>query len=297
MSTAPASRHRAPASPTRDASSGDRRLHLDDILKLAIADGLVSRRRRGRRRACTDAALRASAGAHRRPQAALGKAAPRDADARSARGVAGRQARRALPAHRPVAHRRVGSDADDVDRLRRALPHPAGGRGARHAHRSDGAAVRAGVGGRAREDPEAARGVRLREPRRHPALPRRVLQSRALDEEGARSRARASSRWRATSSSWSSWASAAPSTPTTSTSSTSSTGCCSTPSTSARATSTSSRGATSGMVRFRIDGVLHQVYEIPIAGAERDDQSRIKMLAPHGRSSRSAARRTGASRP
>ena len=43
----------------------------------------------------------------------------------------------------------------------------------------------------------------------------------------------------------------------------SSTGCGNTPSSSAPATSTSSRGATQGIVRFRIDGVLHQVYQIP----------------------------------
>ncbi len=70
----------------------------------------------------------------------------------------------------------------------------------------------------------------------------------------------------------------ATSTPTISTSSTSSTGCGNTRSTSARRTSTSSRGATSGLVRFRIDGVLHQVYAIPnpvlIAMT-----SRIKLLA------------------
>ena len=66
-------------------------------------------------------------------------------------------------------------------------------------------------------------------------------------------------------------------TPTTSTSSTWSTGCGSTPSTSARATSIWSRGATSAIVRFRIDGVLHQVYQIP-AAVMAAMTSRIKIL-------------------
>ena len=48
-----------------------------------------------------------------------------------------------------------------------------------------GRAVRARVGRRAREDPEARRRARVREPGRHPALPGRVLQPRPLDEEGA----------------------------------------------------------------------------------------------------------------
>jgi general secretion pathway protein E len=68
---------------------------------------------------------------------------------------------------------------------------------------------------------------------------------------------------RISSSSSSSASPAASSTPTTTTSSISSTGCGSTPSTSARATSTSSRAATWGIIRFRIDGVLHQVYQVP----------------------------------
>ena len=72
------------------------------------------------------------------------------------------------------------------------------------------------------------------------------------------------------------------STPTTATSSTSSTGCGNTPSSSARATSTSSRGATPGIVRFRIDGVLHQVYQIPTPVLVAMT-ARIKILGAHGR--------------
>ena len=136
-------------------------------------------------------------------------------------------------------------------------------------------------------------------PARHQALPGRVLQPRALDEAGAGDRPRATSRC-ATSSSWSSSASTATSTPTTRTSSTSSTGCGSTRSSSAPPTSTSSRGATSAIVRFRIDGVLHQVYAIPqpvliamtsrikllarmeIVEKRRPQDGRIKTLAPDG---------------
>ena len=62
----------------------------------------------------------------------------------------------------------------------------------------------------------------------------------------------------------------------------SSTGCGSTPSSSARATSTSSRAATPGIVRFRIDGVLHQVYQIP-PSVLAAMTSRIKILGAHGR--------------
>ena len=79
------------------------------------------------------------------------------------------------------------------------------------------------------------------------------------------------------------------------TSSTSSTGCGNTRSSSAPPTSTSSRGATSAPVRFRIDGVLHQVYAIPHAGADRDDVARSS-CSRAWTSSRSAARRTAASR-
>jgi general secretion pathway protein E len=61
------------------------------------------------------------------------------------------------------------------------------------------------------------------------------------------------------------------------TSSTSSTGCGSTPSSSAPATSTSNRGANMGIVRFRIDGVLHQVYQIPMS-VMAAMVSRIKIL-------------------
>ena len=71
MSTKPASAPRAQAVPGRENAGGDRRLRLDDILKLMVADGLVAHGRRRRRRARSHAALRAPAGAHRRPQAAL----------------------------------------------------------------------------------------------------------------------------------------------------------------------------------------------------------------------------------
>jgi general secretion pathway protein E len=84
----------------------------------------------------------------------------------------------------------------------------------------------------------------------------------------------------ARSATWSRCSNSAPSasrTRTTSTSSASSTGCCSTPSSSGPATSISSRAATIGKVRFRIDGVLNTVYELPdqVCAAVT---SRIKIL-------------------
>jgi general secretion pathway protein E len=126
-------------------------------------------------------------------------------------------------------------------------------------------------------------------------LPRRVLQPRALDEEGAgdlegrgldRARLRAAR---------SRWASRASSTPTTATSSTSSTGSGSTPFDQRASTSTSSPRRDAGQVRFRIDGVLHQVYAIPTPVLVAMT-SRIKLLATHGDRRRNGVRRTGGSR-
>ncbi len=82
------------------------------------------RRRQGRARAGRP--RRASARIHR-VEALEGRKSPAHAaHARLDRRVAGRQARRALSPHRPAEDRSHGGDADDVERLRRALPHPAG---------------------------------------------------------------------------------------------------------------------------------------------------------------------------
>ena len=121
--------------------------------------------------------------------------------------------------------------------------------------------------------------ARHRQPGRHRALPGRVLQPGQVDEGRQVAARPAPARACPTSSSWSSWAR---------------TNkqldandqhivhivdwLWSTPSTSARATSTSSRGASTGLVRFRIDGVLHQVYQIPPAVLTAMT-SRIKILA------------------
>ena len=81
-----------------------------------------------------------------------------------------------------------------------------------------------------------------------------------------------------TSSSWSSSARAtSSSTPTTSTSSTSSTGCGSTPSTSAPRDIHLEPRREQGVIRFRIDGVLHQVYQMP-PGVMNAMIARIKLL-------------------
>ena len=66
-------------------------------------------------------------------------------------------------------------------------------------------------------------------------------------------------------------------------------------STSARATSTSSRGASSRSVRMRIDGVLHNVHTLA-QGRARRPSSRASRRSRASTSPRSAARRTGASR-
>ncbi len=164
-------------------------------------------------------------------------------DARDPGRMAGRQARHSLPSHRSAENRPGRGDRHDVDRVRRALPHPAGRGGQGRADRCDQRAVRARVGRRARVDPASQGQAGLRQPAGYPSLHRRVLHSCPLDEEGA-ARRNAATRSRAISSSWSSLASTASSTPTISTSSTSSTGCGNTRSSSARRISTSSHGAT-----------------------------------------------------
>ena len=166
--------------------SGTGALRLDDILKLLVADGLVSPRRRRQARALAGPRARASARSHRRAEAGTQPLPPHQAlDARLARRMARRQARRALSAHRSAEDRPDGGHAVDVQRLRRALPDPAGRGDAHDADRRHRRAVRARLGRRAREDPEARGEARVRQPAGHPALPGRVLQPRAVDEEGA----------------------------------------------------------------------------------------------------------------
>ena len=115
-----------------------------------------------------------------------------------------------------------------------------------------------------------------RQPARDRALHDRVLRAVALGAQRAPRRARP--RRSPASSSWSS--SARPtssSTPTTRAWSRSSTGSGSTPSTSAPPTSTSSRGASSSVIRFRIDGVMHTVYQLP-PGVMNAMIARVKLL-------------------
>ena len=162
-----------------------RALRLEEILTLLVADGLVAVRRRRPARAAPGPPHRASARDHRREELALGHRAAAAADARLAGRVARREARRAVPAHRSAEDRPHGRHADDDERVRRALPDPAGRGDAHDADGRDRGAVRPRLGRRAREDPEARGEARLRQPAGHPALPGRVLQPRPLDEEGA----------------------------------------------------------------------------------------------------------------
>ena len=97
--------------------------------------------------------------------------------------MAGRQGRPALPAHRSVQDRFRGGDQGDVQRLRHALPHPAGGGHAQGSGDRDLRAVRARVGERARADPAAADPPRAGQPAGHRHLPGRVLQPGPLHQE------------------------------------------------------------------------------------------------------------------
>ena len=117
-----------PASGRRDpAKRGPgRRLRLDDILTLLVADGLVAASDAETLSRGADQARRASARADRRAELAFGDGAAHRADARVAGRVARRQARRAVPAHRSAEDRPHRGDADDDQRLRGALPDPAG---------------------------------------------------------------------------------------------------------------------------------------------------------------------------
>ncbi len=90
--------------------------------------------------------------------------------------------RAALPPHRSLQDRLRGGDEDDVERLRRALPHPAGG----DQHQGgNGRRLRALPARMGRPDPPGAAPryqARPRQSPRHPGLPGGVLQPCALDQ-------------------------------------------------------------------------------------------------------------------
>ena len=166
--------------------------------------------------------------------------------------------------------------------LRRAAQGAAGAGGTQRGDGRDLRAVRHRLGRRGRAHSASGR-VRLRDRQPGRASQRYTTEFfalaksvRAAQKSGENSARPASSNWsnsaRATSSS----------TPTTRAWCRWSTGSGSTPSTSARATSISSRGATQGVIRFRIDGVLHPVYQMPM-GVMNAMMARIKLLGPHGR--------------
>ena len=201
----------------------------------------------------------------------------RAADARRPDRVARQARRHGLPAHRSAQDRLRRGDRDDVVGLRHALPHPAGGgqrQGSGDRHRR---ALRARLGARARAHHASANQARDRQPARHRALPGRVLQPREVDQ-GRRARTPARIAACPTSSSWSSSARAtSSSTPTTSTS-------CSIVdwlwqyAFEQRASDIHLEPRREqGIVRFRIDGVLHQVYQMP-ARVLAAMTSRIKIL-------------------
>ena len=106
-------------------------------------------------RALAHAALRASAGAHRRGKAQVAKAAAQAAAARAIGRMARRQARHSVSAHRSAQGRARRCDGHDVERVRRAVSDPAGRRRSRNADGGHRRAVRAVVGRRAVADPEA----------------------------------------------------------------------------------------------------------------------------------------------
>ena len=192
--------------------------------------------------------------------------------------MAGRPLRPAVPAHRPAEGRRRPRRRRHVDHLRRAPPRAA--------------AAASGLTEVTIATCEPLDIGWVAEIEAH------TRKRRASWSSPARSRSRAtrpsSTRWRArcapriktrrdrrrwpASSSWSSSARAtSSSTPTTRASCRWSTGCGSTPSTSAPPTSTSSRAASCGVIRFRIDGVMHTVYQLP-PGVMNAMIARIKLL-------------------
>ena len=128
MSTKPASAPRAQAVPGRDNAGGDRRLRLDDILKLMVADGLVAP-------ADAEHLARSRTQRFEHPLELIAEqnwkslAPPHRLLALESlvEWLAGKLGV-PLPAHRSAEDRPGRGHADDVERVRRALPHPAGRR-------------------------------------------------------------------------------------------------------------------------------------------------------------------------
>ena len=124
------------------------------------------------------------AGRDRRPEVARRRAAAPPADPGSADRVVRGEGRDGVLPRRPAEDQLHRGDRGHVERLRRALQDPAGrgepgpeARGDRHRR-----ALRPRVGGRAQAHPPRRDRARVREPARHPALHRRVLQPREIGQ-------------------------------------------------------------------------------------------------------------------
>ena len=123
---APRRRPTATAGRAPGTKAHDRRLRLDDILKLMVADGLVPAADAEMLARSRTHRVRPSAGGDRRPEVEVAQGAQQADDARVAGRMARGQARRPVLPHRSAEDRPGRRHRDDVQRVRRALPHPAG---------------------------------------------------------------------------------------------------------------------------------------------------------------------------
>ena len=177
--------------PVAAVSNEERRLTLPQVVNDADRGrpGAARGRRAADRRAQGAQGGRAApAGRDRRPEVALDEGAPSPPHARGADRVVCGEGRAAVLPHRPAQDQLRRGDRDHVERLRRALQDPAG-RGqpeaGDHRHRR---AVHPRVGNRAEARPPPRDRARVRQPARHPALHRRVLQPRAIGQGRERHR-------------------------------------------------------------------------------------------------------------
>jgi general secretion pathway protein E len=245
------------------------KLDLQTIFSWLLADGIVEKDKVKAHFAQAQGILKNAVGSMH-PLTAVAQcklvsapAAAPPADARRADRMVRGQGRPALHPHRSAEDRLHQGGGRDVGQLCGALQHPAGRTHARHA---DGGHRRP-----VRHEWEA-RSPRSRAAASNWCWPTRSTSRNTFRSSSAwpsrsatpTSRTARTSRCATTSSSWSNWASrTSSSTPTTSTSSTSSTGCGSYAFEQRASDIHLEPKREIAVIRFRIDGVLHQVYQVP----------------------------------